>query len=98
MEFVDFVIILTYIAFMLAFASVAWSVYRRNRKASGRLAIQNGIHVRKLNYGVWAVLLVVVLCAYVIGDHSVASIAVTTLSVMLLLTVGVVVWSLIRRR
>ena len=98
MDFVDVVLCLMYLAFALAIGSLAWSAYRRNRRRTGRLAVQNGIHARRLDRIVWISLLVIAALTLLIGDGSLVDVVVLTLSLVFIVSLAVVCWSFVRRK
>ena len=98
MDFVDAVLYIMYVAFALAIGGVVWSAYRRNRRGAGRMAVQNGIHARRLNVIVWMSLPVIAVLTLLLGDGSVVDAIVLTLLVMLFAALAVACWSLIRRK
>lgn len=98
MDFVDVVLFIMYLVSALSIGGVAWSAYRRNRHGAGGMAVQNGIHARRLNVTVWVVLVVIALLSLLIGDGSVVDAIVLTLSFMLIASLAVACWSLIGRK
>lgn len=98
MDFVDAVLYIMYVVFALATGGVLWSAYRRNRRGAGKMAMQNGIHARRLNITVWVSLPVIAALMLLVGDGSAVDAIVLTLSVMLFAALAVVCWSLIGRR
>ncbi len=97
MELVDIVLYVLYVVFASALGCVIWSTYRRNHGRAGRLAIQNGIHAHKLNFGVWAMLLIIIALSGIVGDGTAVDVILITLSAMLLLAMLIVAWSFLRK-
>ena len=87
-----------YIVSALAIGGVAWSAYRRNRRRMGRLAMQNGIHARRLDLIVWTSLLAIAVVTLLIGGGSVVDAIVLTLMTVLLASLAVAFWSFVRKK
>ena len=87
-----------YIVSALAIGGVAWSAYRRNRRRTGRLAVQNGIHARRLDLIVWTSLLAIAVVTLLIGGGSVVDAIVLTLMTVLLASLAVAFWSFVRKK
>lgn len=98
MDFVDAVLYIMYIVSALAIGGVAWSAYRRNRRRTGRLAVQNGIHARRLDLIVWTSLLAIAVVTLLIGGGSVVDAIVLTLMTVLLASLAVAFWSFVRKK
>jgi membrane glycosyltransferase len=98
MYFVDAVLYIMYIVSALAIGGVAWSAYRRNRRRTGRLAVQNGIHAHRLDLIVWTSLLAIAVVTLLIGGGSVVDAIVLTLMTVLLASLAVAFWSFVRKK
>jgi membrane glycosyltransferase len=98
MDFVDAVLYIMYIVSALAIGGVAWSAYRRNRRRTGRLAVQNGIHARRLDLIVWTSLLAIAVVTLLIGGGSVVDAIVLTLMTVLIASLAVAFWSFVRKK
>lgn len=98
MDFVDAVLYIMYIVSALAIGGVAWSAYRRNRRRTGRLAVQNGIHARRLDLIVWTSLLAIAVVTLLIGGGSVVDAIVLTLMTVLVASLAVAFWSFVRKK
>jgi cobalamin synthase len=98
MEFVDVVLYIIYLAFAVAMSCVVWSAYRRNRRGTGRLAIQNGIRAHTLSLSVWTVLIILTIFSLLIGKSNIVDAIVIMLLCVFSITVLVAFWALIRRK
>ncbi len=97
MDFIDVILGLIYITFVILLASVIWSIYRKKRSGAYRVQVQNGIRVRLLGISVWAALVIFALLSMIIGDGSIVDTIVITLLMSLAVSVIIAGWSFIRR-
>lgn len=98
MDFVDVVLYIIYLAFAVVTVCVVWSAYRRNRRGTGRLAIQNGIKAHALSLSVWTALIVTAILSLLIGRGSIVDAIVIMLFCVFSVTLLVAFWSMIRRK